>query len=153
MKPVRRLITVDDARGKSRAIADGPIADVREDREQPGVLSSLVWATDRTPARMTTDLPRIAPDLSAPPGGSLCRIVTFPPDPRASPPMRAMRSLDFCLVLEGEITLVLDLEEVQLHAGDVVVQRGTRHAWRNRSSRPCVIAISSHDAVEDASGA
>jgi quercetin dioxygenase-like cupin family protein len=51
-------------------------------------------------------------------------------------------------VLEGEITLLLDLEEVHLKAGDTVVQRGTRHAWHNRSSRPCVVAISSHDAVE-----
>jgi quercetin dioxygenase-like cupin family protein len=56
------------------------------------------------------------------------------------------RAFDFCLVLEGEITLVLDLEEVELKAGDTVVQRGTRHAWSNRSGKPCVVAISSHDA-------
>jgi uncharacterized cupin superfamily protein len=52
-----------------------------------------------------------------------------------------------CLILEGEITLVLDTEEVALKAGDTVVQRGTNHAWSNRSSRPCVGAISSHDAM------
>jgi uncharacterized cupin superfamily protein len=56
------------------------------------------------------------------------------------------RSLDFCLVLEGEITLVLDKQEVHLKAGDTVVQRGTNHAWSNRSGKPCTIAISSHDA-------
>ena len=50
-------------------------------------------------------------------------------------------------VLEGEITLVLDTEEVHLSAGDTVVQRGTNHAWSNRSNRPCVVAISSHDAA------
>jgi quercetin dioxygenase-like cupin family protein len=49
-------------------------------------------------------------------------------------------------VLEGEITLVLDKEEVQLKAGDTVVQRGTNHAWSNRSDRPCTVAITSHDA-------
>ena len=54
--------------------------------------------------------------------------------------------MDFCLVLEGEITLVLDLDEVHLKAGDTVVQRGGRHAWRNRSGKPCVVAFSSHDA-------
>ena len=43
--------------------------------------------------------------------------------------------------------LVLDTEEVRLAAGDTVVQRGTNHAWSNRSSRPCTIAISSHDAA------
>jgi quercetin dioxygenase-like cupin family protein len=48
-------------------------------------------------------------------------------------------------VLEGEVTLVLDQQEVHLSAGDTVVQRGTNHAWSNRSSRPCKIAISSHD--------
>ena len=49
-------------------------------------------------------------------------------------------------MLEGEITLVLDLDEVHLKAGDTVVQRGTRHAWRNRSGKPCIVAFSSHDA-------
>jgi uncharacterized cupin superfamily protein len=53
--------------------------------------------------------------------------------------------VDFCFVLDGEITLVLDAEEVALKAGDVVVQRGTRHAWSNRSANPCRIAIASHD--------
>ena len=105
----------------------------------------------------------------------MCRVVTFPPDetfrgkvgarevqaffqamgsPGAStytasaphPYMQKTRTLDFCLVLEGEITLVLDTEEVQLKAGDTIVQRGTNHAWSNRSGRPCTIAFSSHDA-------
>ena len=104
----------------------------------------------------------------------MCRIVTFPPDnvfrgkvgaaeveayframgsPAAStysakaphPYMQKTPTLDFCLVLEGEITLVLDTAEVHLKAGDTVVQRGTNHAWSNRSDRPCRIAFSSHD--------
>ena len=63
------------------------------------------------------------------------------------PYMQKTRTLDFCLVLEGEITLVLDTAEVHLKAGDTVVQRGTSHAWSNRSDRPCVVAFSSHDAA------
>ena len=59
--------------------------------------------------------------------------------------MQKTRTLDFCLILEGEITLVLDTEEVHLKQGDTVVQRGTNHAWSNRSDRNCVIAFSSHD--------
>jgi uncharacterized cupin superfamily protein len=47
--------------------------------------------------------------------------------------------------MEGEITLVLDTEEVHLQAGDTVIQRGTNHAWSNRSTQPCVVAFSSHD--------
>ena len=63
------------------------------------------------------------------------------------PYMQRTRTLDFCLVLDGEITLVLDTQEVHLTAGDTVVQRGTNHAWSNRSDRPCVVAFSSHDAT------
>ncbi len=70
---------------------------------------------------------------------------THGPDAR-HPYMQKTRSLDFCLVLEGSITLVLDTEEVHLEAGDTVVQRGTNHAWSNRSGANCRIAFSSHDA-------
>ena len=176
-KPVRRIVTVDDEEGKSVAIADGPSPDVRTDPARPGYSSTRIWVTDRTPARIkgvreTLDTPHT---IEPPPGGSVCRVVTFPPDesfrgkvgarevqaffaamgsPRAStygpdaphPYMQKTRTLDFCLVIEGEITLVLDHEEVQLKAGDTVVQRGTNHAWSNRSGKPCTIAFSSHDA-------
>jgi mannose-6-phosphate isomerase-like protein (cupin superfamily) len=153
-----------------------PSPEVRPVAARPGFRSTRIWLTDRTPARIggireTVHLPhRLAP----PPGGSVCRVVTFPPDevfsgkvgaaevaryfesmgsPEASrystkaphPYMQQTATLDFCLVLEGEITLVLDTEEVHLEAGDTVIQRGTRHAWSNRSTRPCVIAFSSHD--------
>ncbi|HEX7055520.1 MAG TPA: cupin domain-containing protein [Burkholderiales bacterium] len=175
-RPVRRIVCVDNAQGESEAIMDGPSPDVRTDPARPGFTSTRIWLTDRTPARIagireTVHLPH---RLTPPPGGSLCRVVTFPPDdvfrgkvgaaevaryfasmgsPEASryspqaphPYMQQTATLDFCLVLEGEITLVLDTEEVHLKAGDTVIQRGTRHAWSNRSTRPCVIAFSSHD--------
>ena len=148
MKPVRRLVTVDDASGCSRALADGPAPAVHTDPARPGYSSTLIWYTDSTPARIDT-APLHAPYREhPPPGGSLCRVVCFPPEKKASEPpqMLWIGTLDFCLVLEGEITLVLDLEEVHLKAGDTVVQRGARHAWSNRSGKPCVVAISSHDA-------
>ncbi len=176
-KPVRRIVCIDKEDGKSTAIADGPSPDVREDPARPGFAATRIWVTDSTPARIkdvreTLDAPHT---LEPPPGGSVCRIVTFPPDeafakvaardvqryfesmgsPGAStlhagaphPYMQKTRTLDFCLVLEGEITLVLDTEEVKLTAGDTVIQRGTNHAWSNRSNAPCVIAFSSHDAT------
>jgi len=59
--------------------------------------------------------------------------------------MQKTRTLDFCLVLDGEGTLVLDTQEIHLKPGDTVIQRGTNHAWSNRSTRPCTVAISSHD--------
>ena len=146
MNPVRRIVCADGTDGKSRAIDDGPAREVRADPDRPGVVSTLIWATDRTPAPMVTRMARVTESMAPPPGGSVCSIVTFPPHDLPRPPMRNTRTLDFCLVLEGEITLVLDTEEVQLGKGDTVVQRGTRHAWSNRSGRPCVLAISSHDA-------
>jgi uncharacterized cupin superfamily protein len=178
VEPVRRIVCIDNEDGKSEAISDGPSPDVRTDPARPGFASTRIWVTDATPARIkgireTLDLPHT---LEPPPQGSVCRIVTFPPDsvfrgkigareveayfhamgsPQAStystkaphPYMQKTRTLDFCLVLEGEITLVLDTEEVHLTAGDTVIQRGTNHAWSNRSNAPCVIAISSHDGV------
>jgi mannose-6-phosphate isomerase-like protein (cupin superfamily) len=178
VKPVRRIVCIDNEDGKSEAISDGPSPDVRTDPARPGFASTRIWVTDATPARIkgireTLDLPHT---LEPPPQGSVCRIVTFPPDsvfrgkigareveayfhamgsPQAStystkaphPYMQKTGTLDFCLVLEGEITLVLDTEEVHLTAGDTVIQRGTNHAWSNRSNAPCVIAISSHDGV------
>jgi uncharacterized cupin superfamily protein len=61
--------------------------------------------------------------------------------------MQQTRTVDFCLVLKGEIVLVLDEGEVTLRAADCVVQRGGRHAWSNRSDAPAVVAIASHDAA------
>ena len=144
MKPVRRLVTADDPSGRSRAIADRPAPAVHTDPARPGYSSTLIWYTDRTPARIDTSPLHASHRETPPPGGSVCRIVCFPP--RTQFGKQTARTLDFCLVLEGDITLVLDLDEVQLKAGDTVVQRGTRHAWSNRSAKPCVVAISSHDA-------
>ena len=175
IKPVRRLVVIDE-NDKSKAIADGPSPDVRTDPARPGFSSTRIWVTDRTPARIkgvreTLHMPHT---LEPPPGGSVCRVMTFPPDdvykgrvgakevqayfaamgsPGAStyspnalhPYMQKTRTLDFALIIEGEITLVLDLEEVQLKAGDTVVLRGVNHAWSNRSAHPCTVAFSSHD--------
>jgi uncharacterized cupin superfamily protein len=178
VKPVRRIVCIDNEQGKSEAISDGPSPDVRKDPARAGFAATRIWVTDRTPARIhglreTLDKPHT---LEPPPGGSVCRYLTIPPDdafkgkvgskevaayfqtmgsPGAStysssapnPYMQKTRTLDFCLVLEGEIALVLDTGEVNLKAGDTVVQRGTNHAWSNRSTQLCVIAISSHDAA------
>jgi hypothetical protein len=118
---------------------------------------------------------QMAASLGAPAGGAVFRILVLPPDaswqgkvspeqvraffvaagsPEACclapgaphPYMQKTRTLDLCVVLEGEPTLVLDHEQLTLAASDTVVQRATRHAWSNRTHQPCVIAISSHDA-------
>jgi quercetin dioxygenase-like cupin family protein len=177
IRPVRRIVTVDDESGRSRAIQDGPCPDVRIDPARPGFSSTRIWVTDRTPARIhgVRESLHLPHSLQPPPGGSMCRIVTFPPDathragvgareahahfsamgsPEASthsptaphPYMQKTQTLDLCLVLDGEVTLVLDTGQVALNRGDTVIQRATNHAWSNRSDAPAVIAISSHDA-------
>jgi len=176
---IRRIVTIDDASGKSVAKADGTPPDLLRDPARPGFCSTRIWMTEATPVQISHALDALArpPSIVPPPRGSVCRIVTLPPDdtfrgkvgareieaffraagaPDAStysgtaahPYMQKTRTLDLCLILEGEVTLVLDTEEVALSAGDTVVQRGTNHAWSNRSNRPCTIAISSHDAAE-----
>lgn len=55
------------------------------------------------------------------------------------PLIHRTQTVDYCMVLEGEITLVLDQEEVHMRAGDFCVERGTNHAWANRSGKPCRI--------------
>jgi mannose-6-phosphate isomerase-like protein (cupin superfamily) len=177
--PTRRIITIDDDEGKSVAIADGPSLDRRTDPARPGYVAERMWVTTGSPPAIGAFRdPVLGPHSIEPPrNGTVCRVVTFPPDesfkgrigaaevaaffhamgsPQAStysagaphPYMQKTGTLDLCLVLDGEITLVLDTAEVHLKAGDTVVQRGTNHAWSNRSSRPCVVAISSHDAAE-----
>src|SRR5882762_8067852 len=112
MKPVRRIVCADGPDGKSRAIADGPAPQVRTDPARPGFSSTFIWATDATPAGIdgASEIDRFAHLLSPPPGGSLCRIVTLPPDGARTTrlAMQRTRTLDFCLILEGEVTLVLD---------------------------------------------
>lgn len=178
----RRLVVLDepDARGetKSKVIADGTSPDVRTDPARPDLKIARMWVTDRTPARINgirETLTALPHTLMPPPGGSLCRVVTFPPEadhagrigakevqaffaamdaPGIStysaqaphPYMQKAAVLEFALVIEGRITLVLDTEEVHLEAGDTVVQRGTNHAWANWSNAPCTIAFSAHDA-------
>lgn len=174
VKPARRILTADLEPGRSSLVSDGPAPDVRIDPARPGFASQRLWVTDSTPAKLVLETVHLPHTIEPPPSGSVCRVVTFPPDdvwrgkvgatevraffqamgsPGAStyspqaphPYMQKTRSLDFCLVLEGEIALVLDTQEVDLKAGDVVIQRGTNHAWSNRSNQPAVIAICSHD--------
>ncbi|MEK7681368.1 MAG: cupin domain-containing protein, partial [Chloroflexota bacterium] len=174
VKPARRIVTIDKEPGRSTLVSDGPAPDVRTDPARPGFASARLWVTDSLPAKIVLETLHLPHAIEPPARGSVCRVVTFPPDetwkgkvgaaevqafframgsPAAStyspsaphPYMQKTRTLDFCIVLEGEIALMLDMREVPLKAGEIVVQRGTNHAWSNRSSRPAVVMIASHD--------
>ena len=174
VKPARRIVVTDREPNKSTLVSDGPSPDVRTDPARPGFAIQRMWVTEGTPAKIVLETLHLPHTIQPPRNGSVLNVITFPPDeswkgkvgaseveayfksmgsPEAStysaqaphPYMQKTRTIDFGIVLEGELVLVLDTDEVSLKAGDFVVQRGTNHAWSNRSSKPAVVAIASHD--------
>ena len=163
----RRIVTghID---GKAVVLFDGP-APNRRLRQASGLVSTLVWATDESPAEISGTADRAQRDIGVPPptNGSVFRVVEFPPAGKEMSReavlkemglagqaqsqhagMHRTRSIDYAVVMEGEIDMVLDDSEVHLVAGDVLVQQGTNHAWVNRGSKPCRIAFVLIDAKE-----
>ena len=136
----RRVVTGHDERGVSVFASDGPVPVVRTAPD--GALLYEVWGTDAMPQPIGPD----APDptvgaLSVPPtpNGTKIRINEFPPG--VVSPMHRTQSVDYGIVLSGEMVLVLDDSERVLRAGDVVVQRGTDHRWENRSEATARMAF------------
>jgi quercetin dioxygenase-like cupin family protein len=141
---------------------DGPAPQVNQGAHPDGG-STVLWVTDQAPASNAgTDdaAPAGVRTPVAPPwrGGSVFRIVDFVPSSQATPTAvqgvhhseeRSKRhpgfhmtdTVDYALVLEGEVWAVLDDTETLLKAGDVLIQRGTYHAWDNRSEQVCRIAF------------
>ena len=141
---VRRVVTGVDDRGRSTIISDGDVFG--------GDAWAEVWMSDPTLGLDAVVDPHDGPlALEPPAGGTAWRVFEVPPDAvlrerlaRTAPRIPGMEpdgfhttsTVDYVMVLEGEIALELDTGEVALRPGDCVVQRGTRHAWRNRSDRP-----------------
>jgi mannose-6-phosphate isomerase-like protein (cupin superfamily) len=162
--PIRRIVTTHDAAGTAVILSDGNAPNVRL-RKETGITSTLLWTTGSMPATFSNaDLGAVQIATAPPPGTTLLRVVEFPPeDPNAEygatlaemgigppsgdrrpprhPHMHATDSVDYAIVLEGEIDMLLDETEVHMKAGDILVQQGTNHAWVNRGKRPCKIAF------------
>jgi quercetin dioxygenase-like cupin family protein len=174
VKPQRRVVAGDRVAGKSSLILDAPSPDVRVDAARPGFAIQRMWVVDSAPANLVFETLHLPHVLVPPRGGSVLNVFTFPPDSawrgkvgerdvrayfasagasNAStystsaphPYMQKLRTLDLAIVLEGEITLVLDTQAVIVRQGEFVINRGVNHAWSNRSSKPAVVAIASHD--------
>jgi quercetin dioxygenase-like cupin family protein len=170
-RQTRRVIADHDESGKALIVADGFTPNVKV-RKAGNLTSTLVWVTDETPARLDSgeDPSLRETGVAPPPGGSILRIVDFPPAAEAGEvdnasmlaemglaagaapvrhaSMHRTRSIDYAIVLEGEIDMLLDDSEVHLKAGDVLIQKATNHAWVNRSDANCRIAFVLIDAVE-----
>jgi mannose-6-phosphate isomerase-like protein (cupin superfamily) len=147
----RRVVTGHNADGVSVVLSDGPVPVSRELADD-GVAFHEVWNTTGAPAPLTAaeDVDPTERELAVPPPplGTKIRINEFAPghldERRLQSPVHRTASLDYGIVLEGEITLVLDHSEVTLRAGDIVVQRGTDHAWANRGdtvARVCFVLV------------
>jgi quercetin dioxygenase-like cupin family protein len=168
LPPTRRVVTGTDADGRSRFVADGPTAAVKTVPERPGYRAQNVWTTHGNPAPIadperTGEIEGVMP----PKNGTVLRIIDFPPesqDPaerermmRATfasiyrdaahrpetghPGMHTTESVDYAIVLYGEIYARMDEGETLLRTGDVLIQRGTNHAWANRSDDVCRVAF------------
>jgi hypothetical protein len=171
---LRRVVTTVDASGTAVVLFDGPNPHKRV-RPHRKTVSRLLWVSDGAPADMTGTADRAAAEIGiAPPaGGSIFRVIDIPPTPpevdaldltyqqqligdhaprKGRPPrhplMHRTRTLDYVIVMDGEIDMLLDDSEIHLKAGDVMIQQGTNHAWVNRGTKPCRIAFVLIDAKE-----
>jgi quercetin dioxygenase-like cupin family protein len=134
--PPRRIVTGHDPDGRGRIVGDGPAPASRTVPD--GATFHDMWVTGASPAPLTATEPepiREGELIGPPEAGTRVRIVDMPPGTRS--PMHRTESVDYGVVLEGEITLVLDDGSVTtVGPGELVVQRGTDHAWENRSKAP-----------------
>lgn len=174
-RAIRRVVTGHRPDGRSTVLTDGPATNVKQ--RAAGNASTLLWVTDECPAAVSGASDQATRDIGVPPPprGTIFRIAEFPPQtggeirdnemvlrdfgigtdvarghPPRHPAIHRTRTIDYVVVLEGEIDLLLDDGEVRLAAGDVVVQRGTNHAWINRGKAVCRLGMVFIDAEEPA---
>ena len=166
---IRRIVTGDDLKGRSRIVEDAPASAIRTVAERPGYRAVNVWRTEESPARIgAADSTSGHRGILPPKNGTILRIIDFPPEPSepqalqrmldatfggiykdaahdkrpgVHPGMHRTETVDYAIVLEGEIYAVMDEGETLMRTGDVLIQRGTNHAWANRSGRTARIAF------------
>jgi len=163
---VRRVITGHNSSGKSKFLMDGQAPNIKEMDSMPGLALTDLWETTTAPANNAgaADAAARPVRLEPPGGGTILRIVEFPPDSSwrksadahaafnsigaghakdqhsSDPMMHKTATVDYIIVLKGEIWAIMDTGETLLKAGDILVQRGTNHSWSVRGSEPCIIA-------------
>ena len=169
---IRRVVTKLDASGKAVVMIDER---TRLVAPRPPNLVANLWVTDKSlpDFSWSDDRSKTKVGLVPPKSGTIFRVVDFAPEsagghptdmntmmkivgadapakglPPRHPMMHRTRSLDYAIIMSGEIDMLLDEGEVHLKAGDVVVQQATNHAWVNRGSEPCRIAFILMDSQE-----
>ena len=135
---IRRVVTGHDEHGRAVVEVDELCRNLVSRR--PNHQSCVIWSTDSVPAdNADAQDGALRPVSNVDPNGTVFRIVQYLPG--VAPRNHRTESLDYAVVLSGEIDMELDNAVVHLGPGDVLVQRGTLHNWVNRGTRPCVIAF------------
>ncbi len=141
-QPIRRVITGHDGKNVAKVIREGAATNTKTPRE--GVASTLLWCSDAMPADISIgenveDLGARILGTAPPPNGSRFIVMEFAPGIASE--MHRTETIDYIIMLSGEIEMDMDDSTVKLRAGDIMVQRGTNHAWVNRSNAPARMAI------------
>jgi quercetin dioxygenase-like cupin family protein len=135
---IRRVVTGHDEQGRAKVLVDEQVKNVISNR--PGATSSVIWSSEGFPVNNDGDRdPTSASIKTTIDNGTVFRVVKF--DPGVSPRNHRTDSIDYAVVISGEIDMELDIGAVHLKQGDVLVQRGTIHNWVNKGKEPCVIAF------------
>lgn len=135
---IRRIVTGHDEHGRAIISIDETCKSVVSRR--PGQQSCMVWSTGSFPSDNDSDADGGAREVvTSDPNGTVFRIIEY--QPGVAPRNHRTESIDYAVVISGEIDMEVDGTEVHLRQGDVLVQRGTIHNWINRGTRPCVVAF------------
>lgn len=135
---IRRVVTGHDPQGRSCVLIDDIASNITSRR--PGHDSRLIWVSDEAPASYDGGEDAGARKIGRPPpkNGTLMRVIEIQPGVAAEP--HFTETVDYVIIMSGEMEMVLDEETVHLKAGDVLVQRGTSHNWVNNGPDPCRFA-------------
>ena len=141
--PIRRVITGHDADNVAKVLWEDHASNVKGGANR-GAASTLIWCSDRMPTDISIgekieDMGARILGTAPPPNGTRFCVIDFP----AGAPGRMHRTetIDYVLVLAGEIEMDMDQSSVKLKAGDILIQRGTNHSWVNRSDKPARVAF------------
>lgn len=158
---VRRIVTGENEAGRSMIVSDGPAQNITLPAHSP-MVGQVLWATGEGAAPGDDPAPAGHVFGFHSEGGTILRIVDFPPDESCDPSkvltfldendvrdreeprhfwFHKTQSLDYAVVLEGEIYAMMDEGETLMRQGDVLIQRATNHSWSNRSDKNCRMAF------------
>jgi len=140
--PIRRVVTGHDASNIAKVLVDAPATNAKY--PQPGLVSTMMWCSETAPAKIPIgekieDMGARILGTAPPAKGTRFAVIDFPPGNH--PHMHRTETIDYVIVIEGEIEMDMDDSTVQLKAGDILIQRGTNHAWANRSNRRARVAF------------